>query len=93
MSDDRNEAARAAADRVVELEKEVETIGHASVEAAALAQARAILHQWIDEMTGVVVSPGLGRVTLIHGGGRPSTIASADLPFRMSAPVKPHPEG
>ena len=92
MTDDRNDAARAAADRVVELEKEVETIGHASVEQEALARARAILHQWIDEVTGVVVSPGLGRVTLIHGGGRPSTIASSDLPFRMSAPVKRHPD-
>jgi hypothetical protein len=90
MTSDRNDAVRAAADRVIELEKEVETIGHASVEQAALERARSILHQWVDEVTGVVVSPGLGRVTLIHGSGRQSTIASPDLPFRMSAPVRRH---
>jgi hypothetical protein len=92
MTSDRNDAVRAAADRVIELEKEVETIGHASVEQAALERARSILHQWVDEVTGVVVSPGLGRVTLIHGSGRQSTIASPDLPFRMSAPVR-RPQG
>jgi hypothetical protein len=93
MTSDRKDAVQAAVDRVLELEKEVEMIGHASVEQAALERARAILHQWVDEVMGVVVSPGLGRVTLLHGSGRQSTIASPDLPFRMSAPVKPHPEG
>jgi|HubBroStandDraft_1064217.scaffolds.fasta_scaffold00032_19 hypothetical protein len=93
MSNEENAAVRAAADRVIELEEELEAGGQASVDRTALDAARAALHKWVDEMTGVVVSPGLGRVTVLHGNGRPSTIASPDLPYRMSAPVRPHSEG
>lgn len=75
------------ADRVIELEEELEASGTASLEADAVARARATLHAWIDEMTGVVISPALGRVTVLHGNARPSTINSADLPFRMSKPA------
>ena len=86
MTDDKATASKAAADRVIELEEEVEASGYL-VEGDALQEARKVLHRWIDDMTGVVVSPGLGRVTVIHGGGRPSTIASAELPFIMSKPI------
>ena len=74
------------ANRVIELEEEVEASGYL-VHGDALGEARVILHKWVDEMTGVVVSPGLGRVTILHGSGRPSTINSADLPFIMSKPI------
>ena len=78
---------RAAADRAVEMAEEVEASGQASTGGADLKTARAALHRWIDEMTGVVVAPGLGRVTIIHPNGRVSTISSPDLPFAMSKPV------
>jgi hypothetical protein len=86
VSNDQKASIQAAAERVMELEEEVEASGQATVDGAALDRARAALHRWIDEVQGVVVSPGLGRVTLIHEGGRVSTIASPDLPFAMSAP-------
>ncbi len=83
MSQERDEAV----DRVIGLEEEVEASGVALVEGDTLAHARATLHAWVDQMVGVVVSPGLGRVTVIHEGGRRSTITSATLPFVMSLPV------
>jgi hypothetical protein len=79
---------QAAAERVMELEEEVEASGQAAVDGAELERARAALHKWVDGVKGVVVSPGLGRVTLIHEGGRVSSIASPDLPFEMSAPAQ-----
>jgi len=87
MTEQPEDVVRAAADRVIQLEEEVEASGVAAVEGAELAHARAALHAWIDEMTGVVVSPGLGRVTIIHGDGRRSSIASATLPYLMSKPL------
>ncbi len=87
MTDEPEDVVRAAADRVIQLEEEVEASGVAAVDGSELAHARAALHAWIDEMTGVVVSPGLGRVTVIHGDGRRSSIASATLPYLMSKPV------
>jgi hypothetical protein len=90
MINEEKDAVQAAADRVIELEEELEAGGTASVERKALDDARAALHKWVDEATGVVVSPGLGRVTVLHGNGRLSTIASPDLPIRMSAPVRPY---
>lgn len=86
------EDTQAAVERVVKLEEELESPGHASVHEEAVASARALLHQWIDRMTGVVVSPGLGRVTLIHPNGRFSTIHSPDLPFLMSPPTTARPQ-
>ena len=88
MTTEQHDATRAAADRVVKLEEEAESSGFASVEGTELERARAALHQWVDAMTGVVISPGLGRVTVIHGNGTRSTISSPDLPFRMSARVR-----
>lgn len=90
---DKNQTAKvqAAAERVLELAKEVEAAGHATLDTAALETARATLHKWIDGMKGVVVNPALGRVTIIHENGRESTIASSDLPYLMSTPVKAKP--
>lgn len=76
---------QATADRIMELGKEVEAPGTAAIDEPSLVRARAVLHQWIDEMQGIVVNPALGRVTVIHESGSGSSIASADLAFQMSA--------
>jgi len=82
---ERETKIQATADRVVELGKEVEAPGHAATDEASVVRARAVMHQWVDGMKGVVVNPALGRVTVIHEGGSASSIASADLAFAMSA--------
>lgn len=89
MSDKNLEDVRATADTVMELEGELEASGNASVEGQALETAKATLRTWVDSVTGVVVTPALGRVTLIHANGRKSSISSSDLPFVMSTPVGP----
>lgn len=89
MNQDHSAKLQAAADRVLELAHEVEAAGEATLGGTALERHRAVLHAWIDGVRGVVVNPGLGRVTVLHENGRESTIASADLPFLMSAPVNP----
>jgi hypothetical protein len=71
--------------RVIELGAELEAPGVAATEEASLVKARAVLHQWIDQMIGIVVNPALGRVTVIHENGSGSSIASAELAFEMSA--------
>lgn len=81
------ERIKEATDRVIELEAELEASGNASTEAEAIARARAILHDWVDTVTAVVATPGVGRVVLIHENGRESRIASPDLPFQLAAPV------
>lgn len=83
----REGAVEAAANRVIELESELEAAGDATTGGDALARAREILHRWVDTVTGVVATPGVGRVVLIHEGGRESRIASPDLPLLLSAPV------
>jgi len=88
MDTDHTSNAKEAAARVIELEAELEAAGEAKVDGAPLERARAILHKWVDEMTGVVVSPALVRVTLIHPNGRFSTISSPELPFTLSLPAK-----
>lgn len=92
MDDQQNDEARTTADRVLEMAEEIEAGGDASFGGAGLERARAILHQWIDEMTGVVVTAALGRVTIIHDNGRASSIASPDLPFTLSTPVGSRPD-
>ena len=79
------ERIRTTADRIVELGAELEAPGHAALENASVVKARAVLHQWVESMRGVVVNPALGRVSVIHEGGSSSSIASADLAFQMSA--------
>jgi hypothetical protein len=88
MDTEQAEKIRTAADRVIDLEAELEAAGSAATGGSALERAHATLHKWVDSVKGVVVSPALGRVTLIHQNGRLSTISSPDLPFAMSAPVE-----
>ena len=77
-----------AADRVIGLEAELESAGNASTGGDDLARSRAVLHAWVDSVVGVVTAPGTGRVTLIHANGTRSGIASPELPFLLSRPVK-----
>ena len=83
-----SEAVRAAAARVIDLDAELEAAGEASLEEAAVAAARTKLHAWIDTVVAVVSSPGVGRVSLIHANGKQSGIASSELPFILSVPLK-----
>lgn len=76
-----------AAARVVELEAELESAGNAHTGGDELARVRAALHHWVDSVVGVVSSPGVGRVTLIHRNGSESKIASPDLPYLLVKPV------
>lgn len=73
--------------RVVELEAELEAAGTTTSEAEALARVRALLHGWVDSVTAVVATPGVGRVVLIHENGAESRIASPELPFLLAVPV------
>jgi hypothetical protein len=75
-------------ERIVGLEAELEAAGSATTEAAALAEARSALHAWVETVTAVVCSPGVGRVTLIHANGHESRIVSPGLPFLLSRPVR-----
>lgn len=82
------DAVAAAADRAARLEAELEASSDTALEGDAVQRARTILHQWVDSVTGVVATPGVGRVVLIHEDGRRSSISSADLPIRLSPPVR-----
>jgi hypothetical protein len=72
-----------AASRVLELEAEVESAGNAATRGSDLAFARAALHDWVESVVGIVSSPGVGRVTLIHSNGTEMKIASPDLPYLL----------
>lgn len=87
MTSEQTGKVQAAANRVMELQEELEASGFAAIDETALERSRAALHKWIDSVTGVVISPALGRVTLIHENGRESSISSAELPFILSEPV------
>lgn len=87
MTERQTSDAQVIADRVLEFAEEVEASGQSVVDGTALEAARAALHKWVDELTGVVVMPAFGRVTVIHRNGAQSTISSPDLPFAMSAPL------
>jgi len=80
-------SAAQAADRVVQLEAELEVSGEATLEDEAVARARQLLHRWVDSVSAVVAVPGSGRVVLIHADGKESRIASPDLPMLLSQPV------
>lgn len=82
------DAINEAAGRVLGLEAELESAGEAKTGGDALADAHMALHAWVDSVVGVVSSPGVGRVTLIHANGRESRIASPDLPFLLSKPAR-----
>ncbi len=81
------ETIEEAASRIVELEDELEAGGSATTDAEIIAQHRALLHDWVETIVGVVASPGVGRVTLIHDNGHQSKIASPSLPHILSRPV------
>lgn len=81
-------AAAAAADRVTQLEAELEASSDTTAGGDELTRARALLHEWVDSVTAVVATPGVGRVVLIHANGRESRIASPDLPALLAAPVR-----
>jgi hypothetical protein len=83
MSEPDNNAA-AAIERVIKLEEELEAGGTAAHGRDALALTKVRLHEWVDSITATVVSPGLGRVTLIHANGNQSSITSPELPFILS---------
>lgn len=85
---DKDEQIREAAERVLQLEAELEAEGDAKTGGDELAQSRALLHQWVDSVTAVISSPGVGRVTLIHADGTQTKIASPSLPFLLSRPAR-----
>jgi hypothetical protein len=87
-NDLRETSIEAAAQRVVELEAELEVAGEAMTADDELAFIRAALHAWVETVVGAVASPGVGRVTLIHANGAQSKIASPELPYRLSRPVQ-----
>lgn len=73
--------------RVIELESELEASSDAMAGAAELTRAKEILHAWVDSVTAVVATPGVGRAVLMHDNGTESRISSPDLPFRLAPPV------
>lgn len=85
--DENQESVAQAADRVNQLEAELEAASDVTTAGASLLRARALLHEWVDSVTGVVATPGVGRVVLIHANGRQSRIASPDLPVLLAAPI------
>ena len=85
---DQAKQVAAAADRTIRLEAELEASSDMAIEDDALARAKAILHAWVDSVTGVVATPGVGRVILIHADRGESRISSPDLPMRLAPPVR-----
>ena len=77
-----------AVERTIELESELEAGGEATLEGEAVAAARQELHKWVDTVVGVVASPGVGRVMLIHQDGAESKVSTPNLPFLLSKPAK-----
>lgn len=82
-----NDKQASAVERITELEAELEASSDATTGGDALSRARGILHEWVDSVTAVVATPGVGRVVLIHADGSESRIASPDLPMLLSVPV------
>lgn len=76
-----------AASRIADLEAELEASGDTAIAGDALSRSRAVLHEWVDSVVGVVSTPGVGRVVLIHANGRETRIASSELPQLLAAPV------
>lgn len=87
MDDDQADGIDSVTERVLKLAAELEAHGDVHTAPSEIERLRATLHAWIDSATGFVVTPAFGRITVLHGEGRPSTIASADLSYAMSMPV------
>lgn len=83
-----NDKIASQAERVVALEAELESAGEVSLAEAELEHSRAALHDWVESVVGIVSSPGVGRVSLIHKDGSQSSIASSRLPFLLSRPAR-----
>jgi hypothetical protein len=83
-----NDKIASQAERVVALEAELESAGEISLAEAELARCKAVLHAWVDSVVGVVASPGVGRVSLIHEDGNQSGVSSRTLPFALSRPAR-----
>lgn len=77
-----------AAERVIALEAELEAAGNAATGDDAIDFSRGVLREWVETVVGVVTSPGVGRVTLIHANGSQTKIASPELPFLLSKPPR-----
>lgn len=90
MNDGTGESDRIgkATSRIVELEAELEASGETTTAQEALAELKQVLHDWVDSVTAVVATPGMGRVVLIHRNGRESRISSPELPMLLSKPAK-----
>lgn len=87
MTDTENDRIDEATSRIVELEAELEASGTATREADALARIRTLLHEWVDTVSAVVATPGVGRVVLLHANGTETRIASPELPYLLAVPV------
>lgn len=87
MDDKQASTIDEAVERVTELEAELEASSNATTDEASVARAREVLHEWVDTVTAIIVTPGVGRAVLIHANGRESRIASPDLPVLLSVPV------
>jgi hypothetical protein len=87
MDESQASAVDQAVERVTELESELEASSDATTGGEALARARELLHAWVDSVTAVIATPGVGRVVLVHENGRESRIASPDLPNLLAVPV------
>lgn len=87
MTDQNADRIDQATSRIVDLEAELEASGTTTREAEALARIHAVLHDWVDTVSAVVATPGVGRVVLIHENGTESRIASPELPFLLAVPV------
>lgn len=79
---------RQAAEQAAGLEEEREISSTVTSDAARLEQARAALHAWVDSVVAVVATAGAGRVTLVHADGSRSGIASAELAYQLTPPVR-----
>ena len=88
MSDNDTSKAEKVAEHVLGWAEELEVSGDAALGGNAVENAREVLHKWIDSVTAVINTPGLGRVTLVHKNGQQSSISSFDLPMALAKPVK-----
>ncbi|WP_295631809.1 hypothetical protein [Novosphingobium sp.] len=70
------------------LEAEIEVSATSTTGGDPLVFAKAALHRWVDGVVGVVAAAGSGRVTLIHANGARSQIASPELAYLVTPPVR-----
>lgn len=73
--------------RVIDLESELEASSDTMANDTELVRAKAILHAWVESVTAIIATPGVGRAVLMHDNGTESRISSPDLPFRLAVPV------